>query len=152
MFAVLPDILSRYPLHQFISFSWFFSIVMWCLCTASCTMTGIVETLTDTFPKLVPYRLCCCSLVLLGGVLSNCLIINRAYLQILYTWLQSGLYFTAVILMMFYLLGLFIYSFKNISTDYHFLYGVPLKRYWIYVIHTCCLLAMVRVLLLHIKF
>lgn len=143
MFAVVPDILSRIPLPQVIVPLWLLMIALWGILSTVLIVTAFVETLTDTYPKLVQYRLCICSLVCIVSFIVNVVAVHNNYFIFFTNWTQNGVNFTLLSLFAFYLIGLYVYSLKNIANDYHFIYGVPLKQFWILSIKGTSLVVLV---------
>lgn len=143
LFAVVPDILSRVPLPQVIGPLWLLMVALWGIVSAVLIITAFVETLTDTFPKLNQYRLCTCSLVCIVAFILNIFTLHNNYFHFFTHWTQNGANFAILSLLAVYLVALFIYSLKNITNDYHFIYGMPLKPFWVLSVKGASLVVLV---------
>lgn len=127
---VVPDILSRTLFPQIICPVWLLLIALWGTLTAALVMTAFVDTLTDTFPKLTQYRLCTCSLVCLATLCVNVMLLHNNYFLFFENWSKNGMNITILFLFGMYLIGIYVYSLRNIENDYHFIYGATLKPFW----------------------
>lgn len=131
LFAVVPDILARLPLHQVIGTLYLLVIAVWGILSAVLVMTAFVDTLIDTFPKLIPYRLCTCSIMCIATLMVNISMLHNNYHLFFLNWSQNGMIITLLVLLIIFIIALFVYTLTNIANDYHFIYGSPLKFYWI---------------------
>lgn len=111
-------------------------------------MTAVVETLTDTFPKLIQYRLCICFSVCGACLTVNIALVNNNFLEIFLNWSQNGMTYTLLLLIPAYLIGLYVYSLKNIANDFHFTYGSPLRSFWIQSVKASTLVIIICLLLM----
>lgn len=125
---------------QIIAPLWLLLMAIWGILTTALVMTAFVDTITDNFAKLTQYRLCTCSLVCIVALSINILLLHNNYFLFFNNWSKNGLNIALLFLLAMYLIGIYVYSLQNIENDYHFIYGTPLKPFWILSIKGASLL------------
>lgn len=137
------DLLANLPLSPLLITFWSIIAGGWGIMSPLLTMTCLVETLTDAYPKTRPYRLCLCIALCVFGLFFNSLILNPLHYVIVYTWLYNGINIVYIGVMLPYFLGIFLYSVKNITNDYYFTHGRPLAKFWTVAFKFSCVVAVV---------
>lgn len=143
MIAPIIDVLAQMPASGLLIVLWSLNIAMWGMLSAIFTVTCIIDSLVDAYPRCKNYRICICSVVCLFCLVINCSILNPLYYTITYMWVYTGMYILNATILVIFFLTIFVYSMDNVRDDYHFLYGHTLNQYWIFTFKMCCLICMV---------
>ncbi|KAK4876811.1 hypothetical protein RN001_009317 [Aquatica leii] len=132
IFAVIPDIISRYPFPRTTSTLWFFGILLHGFLSPLYTLTATIDSLGDAFPSLYQYRGHVCVFICTICWLFNLLYVTRMGLVLMHTWMEYGNVILSEISISVTILALtFIYSIPKLVDDYHFAFGKPPFKLWI---------------------
>lgn len=144
MYGIFPELLSHNSFTKPCLLAYFTVVTYWCLSVSIYTLNSFIGAILEEFPRLVKFKVVVCIFVCIGCCVANLFIIKMD-IEDLYANVYTKDYIEMKMIVVFFtLLGIYLYSLRRLSDDYHFTYGQKLNLFWIHGVKVAMMLIVVR--------